>query len=94
MGFQGYEQKIKLIETGEAVFELFEESHSIEEVVVVADEFNASRTQTSLVQMTSKEMKSLPLLMGERDVIKSITMMPWIAYNNNSTCFIQQRSRI
>lgn len=78
MGFQGYEQKIKLIETGEAVFELFEESHSIEEVVVVADEFNASRTQTSLVQMTSKEMKSLPLLMGERDVIKSITMMPGI----------------
>ena len=78
MGFQGYEQKIKLIESGELLLELFEESHNLEEVVVVADEFNSSRTQTSLVQMTSKEMKSLPLLMGERDVMKSITMMPGI----------------
>lgn len=78
MGFQGYEQNIKLIESGEAQFELFEESHNIEEVTVVADEFNVSRTQTSLVQMTSKEMKNLPLLMGEQDVIKSITMMPGI----------------
>lgn len=78
MGFQGYEQKIKLIESGEVQFDLFEESHSIEEVTVVADEFNVSRTQTSLVQMTSKEIKNLPLLMGERDVIKSITMMPGI----------------
>ena len=78
MGFQGYEQKIKLIESGEIQFDLFEESHSIEEVTVIADEFNVSRTQTSLVQMTSKEIKNLPLLMGERDVIKSITMMPGI----------------
>ncbi|WP_167615165.1 carboxypeptidase-like regulatory domain-containing protein [Maribellus sediminis] len=78
MGFQEYEQKIKLIESGEAEFELFEETHNLEEVIVVADEFNSSRTQTSLVQMTSKEIKNLPLLMGERDVIKSITMMPGI----------------
>ena len=78
MGFQAYERKINLIESGEAVFELFEESHNLEEVTVFADEYNVSRTQTSLVQMTSKEIKSLPLLMGERDVIKSITMMPGI----------------
>nr|WP_282189112.1 TonB-dependent receptor [Maribellus sp. YY47] len=78
MGFQGYDKKINLIESGEAQFELFEESHNIEEVLVVADEYTASRTQTSLVQMSSKEIKSLPLLMGERDIIKSITMMPGI----------------
>lgn len=78
MGFQAYERKINLIESGEAQFELFEESHNIDEVTVIADEYNVSRTQTSLVQMTSKEIKNLPLLMGERDVIKSITMMPGI----------------
>jgi len=78
MGFQAYERKINLIESGEAEFDLFEESHNLEEVIVVADEYNSSRTQTSLVQMTSKEIKNLPLLMGERDVIKSITMMPGI----------------
>ncbi|WP_340110766.1 carboxypeptidase-like regulatory domain-containing protein [Maribellus mangrovi] len=78
MGFQEYEQKIRIIESGEAEFDLFEESHNLEEVTVVADEFNSSRTQTSLVQMTAKEIKNLPLLMGERDIIKSITMMPGI----------------
>jgi len=78
MGFQGYDKKINLIESGEVQFELFEESHNLEEVIVVADEYTASRTQTSLVQMSSKEIKNLPLLMGERDVIKSITMMPGI----------------
>ncbi len=78
MGFEGYDKQIRLIESGEAEFELFEESHNIEEVMVVADEYSASRTQTSLVQMTSKEIKNLPLLMGERDIIKSMTMMPGI----------------
>lgn len=78
MGFQGYDKKINLIESGEAQFELFEESHNLEEVTVVADEYTASRTQTSLVQMSSKDIKNMPLLMGERDVIKTITMMPGI----------------
>ncbi len=78
MGFQGYEKQINLIEAGEVEFELFEESHSIGEVLVVADEFNTSRTQMSMVQMSSKDIKTLPLLMGERDVIKSIVMLPGI----------------
>ncbi|MCG6186051.1 carboxypeptidase-like regulatory domain-containing protein [Maribellus maritimus] len=78
MGFQGYEKQINLIEPGEVEFELFEESHSIGEILVVADEFNTSRTQMSMVQMSAKDIKNLPLLMGERDVMKSIVMLPGI----------------
>ena len=78
MGFQEYDRKVNLIESGEVEFELFEESHNIGEVLVVADEFNSSRTQMSMVQMSSIEMKTLPLLMGERDVLKSIVMLPGI----------------
>ena len=33
MGFQGYEKQINLIESGEVEFELFEESHSIGEIL-------------------------------------------------------------
>ncbi len=78
MGFLGYEKKIYLIESGNAEFDLFEESHSIGEVLVTADEFNTSRTQMSMVHMSSKELKILPLLMGERDVLKSVVMLPGI----------------
>ena len=46
--------------------------------LVVADEFNTSRTQMSMVQMSSKDIETLPLLMGERDVMKSIVMLPGI----------------
>ena len=78
MGFQENEQKVKLIESGTAEFELFEETHSLGEVTVIAEESNSSRTQMSMVQMNAKIIKNLPLLMGERDVIKSIAMMPGI----------------
>ncbi len=78
MGFQGYEKKINLIEPGTVEFELFEETHNIAEVTVFADEFNTSRTQMSMVQMSSKDIETLPLLMGERDVMKSIVMLPGI----------------
>lgn len=78
MGFQENERKIKLIESGTAEFELFEETHSLGEVTVIGEESNSSRTQMSMVQMNAKVIKNLPMLMGERDVIKSIAMMPGI----------------
>jgi len=78
MGFQENNCKVKLIESGAAEFELFEETHNLGEVTIVGEESNSSRTQMSMVQMNSKVIKNLPLLMGERDVIKSIAMMPGI----------------
>ena len=78
IGFQETQRKIELIESGPVEFEIFEETHNIAEVTVTADEFNISRTQTSIVRMDSKAIKNLPLLMGERDVIKSVVMMPGI----------------
>lgn len=78
MGFEQYSQKIKLIESGSTDFELFEETHNIGEVTVVADETQVARTQMSMVKVNSKLIKELPVLMGEADVIKSIVMMPGV----------------
>ncbi len=75
VGFEESTRKIKLIETGEVEFELFEEIHNIEEVVVVGDDATTSKTQMSLVKVDSKVLKKLPVLMGETDVIKGVTMM-------------------
>jgi hypothetical protein len=78
LSYMGYEQntwRIRLIESGEIELELFEESHSIEEVTVTGEGLNGSRTQMSMVRVDSRLLKELPSLMGESDVIKSLSMM-------------------
>ena len=78
MGFEVLNQQIKLIESGNAVFELFEESHNLEEVTVTGEDVKASKAQMSMVKVNSRIMKELPVLMGEADVIKSVIMMPGV----------------
>jgi hypothetical protein len=75
MGFEESVWNIRIIEDGYEEFGLFEESHAIGEVIVVGKEADLPRSQMSLVQMSSVEIKQLPALMGEVDVLKSITMM-------------------
>jgi hypothetical protein len=81
VSFMGYEilsQQIKLIENGTVNFELFEESHNLEEVTVMGDDTKATKAQMSMVKVNSRIMKELPVLMGEADVIKSVVMMPGV----------------
>lgn len=78
MGYEVLTQKIKLIESGTANFELFEESHSLEEVTIKGDESRATKAQMSMIKVNSRIMKELPVLMGEADIIKSVIMMPGV----------------
>ena len=81
ISFMGYEvltQKIKLIESGSANFELFEETHNLEEVTVTGDNTKASKSQMSMIKVNSRIMKELPVMMGEADIIKSVIMMPGV----------------
>jgi hypothetical protein len=75
VGFENSNQKIKLIEDGFADFELYEESHNIGEVTVLGIQHDLPRSQMSMVQMTTIEMKKMPALMGEVDVLKGLTML-------------------
>ncbi|MDX1284172.1 MAG: TonB-dependent receptor, partial [Draconibacterium sp.] len=75
IGFQSSNIKIRLIENGNADFQLFEETHNIGEVTVIGEEADLPKAQMSMVQMTTKELKQLPALMGEVDVLKGLTML-------------------
>lgn len=75
VGFEHTNVKIRLVEDGSAEFQLFEESHNIDEVTVVGKDSDLPRAQMSMVQMTGKEIKQLPALMGETDVLKGLTML-------------------
>ncbi|MCX6239824.1 MAG: TonB-dependent receptor [Bacteroidia bacterium] len=78
LGFENQTQKIRLIQNGNADFELFEQSHKIAEITVVGEEAKASKAQMSMIKMTSITLKELPVLMGEADLIKSMVMMPGV----------------
>jgi len=78
IGYENQTQKIRLIQNGSADFELFEESHLIDEVTIVGEEAKASKAQMSMIKMTSVTLKELPVLMGEADLIKSMVMMPGV----------------
>jgi hypothetical protein len=75
VGFQNSSTRIRLVEDGTGDFQLFEETHNIDEVTVLGEETDLPRAQMSMVQMTGKEMKQLPALMGEVDVLKGLTML-------------------
>ncbi len=74
IGFESSSIKIRLIEDGSADFQLFEESHNIDEVTILGKDADLPRAQMSMVQMSGKELKQLPALMGEVDVLKGLTM--------------------
>jgi hypothetical protein len=81
VSFLGYEvlnQKIKLIENGHADFELFEETHNLEEVTITGENTKASKSQMSMIKVNSRILKELPVMMGEADIIKSVIMMPGV----------------
>lgn len=78
VGLQSSDWNIRLIEDGYEEFQLFEESHAIEEVTVIGKEADLPRSQMSMVQMSSVEIKKLPALMGEVDILKGMTMLPGV----------------
>jgi hypothetical protein len=75
VGFENSNPRIRLIENGFADFEIYEESHSIGEVTVLGLQNDLPRSQMSMVQMTTAEMKRMPALMGEVDILKGLTML-------------------
>lgn len=74
LGYQPVHQKIRLIENGYAEFDIFEESHNIAEVTITGKDADLPRAQMSLISMEVNKIKELPVLMGEVDIMRGMTM--------------------
>lgn len=81
--YVGFSSKVESIDLQSNVtldVELASQVVEIEAVVITGkkrDE-NLSRSQTSMVKMDPKVLRTLPILMGESDILKSIQMMPGV----------------
>jgi hypothetical protein len=80
IGYEDYNVPIKVLSSGDFSIEMFEKSIKLEEVSVYARraDKNVSGEQMSLIEIDRKLIKQLPLLTGEKDLIRSFSMMPGI----------------
>ncbi len=80
IGFEKRQVKISLKGNMTQNIELKQATIGLGEVVVSAErpDANVSAPQTGIERMEIQEMNKLPVLLGERDIIKSIQLMPGV----------------
>ena len=79
MGYQ--KEKIKVIMYGNGTynFELSEASELLDEIVIATNtKTNVESTKTGLMQIKAEEIKLIPQVLGERDILKIATTLPGI----------------
>jgi len=80
MGMELQEQKINLNKNLTVNIKLTEIEKAIEEVVITAERKNENvvRTEMSTIKLQAKEIKQIPALFGEVDIIKTLQLLPGI----------------
>ena len=83
LNYPGFEQDNRYIKVGGngiVDFELSERTIRLKEVIVrdKAVDLNIIRTQMSTIKFNPKMIKELPMFLGEKDVIKSVILLPGI----------------
>lgn len=79
MGIQGTEREILIFNDGTLDFNLTESLELLEEVVVQADAAkNVEQANTGTTQIESEASKNIPLVLGERDILRVATTLPGI----------------
>ncbi|MGD9994515.1 MAG: TonB-dependent receptor [Salinivirgaceae bacterium] len=81
MGLESQVIEAQILSHGELNVELMEAPIAIDAVTVTADggRNNVNRAQMGLVYMDMKSINKLPVLMGEADIIKSMTLLPGVS---------------
>ena len=80
LGYQDITETIDLIDNIKKDFSLAESIESLDEVVIKEDveKLNIRKPQMSINALTSNTIKQIPVVFGEADVIKAITLLPGV----------------
>ena len=80
LGIQAVRKNIIMFNTGTYVFQLKESVERLEEVIVSADyNKNVEEATMSATEISSEETKNVPVVLGERNVLKIATLLPGIS---------------
>jgi hypothetical protein len=82
--YLGYKTIVKKVELSQNIrlnIELSEEKNQLKEVVISGEKLNAGNVEQnkmSVVRVEMKEVKKIPLLLGEVDIIKAVQLLPGV----------------
>ena len=85
--YLGYETKVLTLNFSGNItqdVELEPSSNQLEEVVVTAknEDDNVTSTEVSVLSLDIKEIKKVPVIFGEQDVVKTIQLLPGVSANS------------
>lgn len=93
VGLQPAQEEIVLKENASRNIALDDAAQSLRSVTITANskQRNLSTPQMGMEQLTTKEMKNIPVLLGEKDVLKTIQLLPGIksAGDGNSGFYVR-----
>jgi len=83
LNYQNYEEEyrsIKVSGNGIVDFELSDKTIKLPEIIVhdKALNLNVIQSQMSMIKLNTKTLKELPNFLGEKDIIKSVTLLPGV----------------
>ena len=80
LGFENLLKNVVIYNDGRLNFDLNESYESLEEVIVKADaDKNVKDANTGVTKINVKVIKNIPLILGERDILKVATTLPGIS---------------
>ncbi len=80
IGYEPIEKSIDLNDNKKISLELKEASSQLQEVVITAtkEDENVTSTDMGALKLSPKEIESIPVLFGEKDILKTVQLMPGV----------------
>ncbi len=79
VGFEDRSLQVNMISPGSFDVELFESTVAIDQVVIVSNaDANITSTEMSIIRLDAKTIDNIPVLLGEPDLMKTMTLLPGI----------------
>jgi hypothetical protein len=88
MSFIGYQKSIKwvnLVESIQVNVGLESQVEELDEIVLIGEETIVKQTQSSVIDVPVQQIKSMPALLGEVDVLKAIQLLPGVQSGSEGT---------
>jgi hypothetical protein len=79
VSFESKEFEVNMISPGSFDIELFESTIAIDQVVVTSNsKANVESTEMSILRLDAKTIGNIPVLLGEPDLMKAMTLLPGV----------------
>ncbi len=85
IGYEKYTIPINLTEDMHINIPLVSQSIELQEVTLIGEESIVKRTQSSVIDVPVQQIKSMPALLGEVDVLKAIQLLPGVQSGSEGT---------